>query len=59
MADKISMVLEPFKSDLKGVVVESTYNWCWFVDGLQENGHRVHLANPSAIKVPPTFDGGG
>ncbi len=25
--DKILMVLEPFKSDLKGVVVESTYNW--------------------------------
>jgi hypothetical protein len=24
--DKILMVLEPFKSDLRGVVVESTYN---------------------------------
>jgi transposase len=24
--DKILMVLEPFKPDLKGVVVESTYN---------------------------------
>ena len=48
--DKILMVLEPFKSDLKGVVVESTYNWYWLVDGLQEHGHRVHLANPSAIK---------
>ena len=48
--DKILMVLEPFKSDLKGVVVESTYNWYWLVDGLQEHGYRVHLANPSAIK---------
>ena len=48
--EKILMVLEPFKSDLKGVVVESTYNWYWLVDGLQEHGHRVHLANPSAIK---------
>jgi len=48
--DKILMVLEPFKADLKGVVVESTYNWYWLVDGLQEHGHRVHLANPSAIK---------
>ena len=48
--DKILMVLEPFKSDLKGVIVESTYNWYWLVDGLQEHGHRVHLANPSAIK---------
>lgn len=42
--------LEPFKKDLKGVVVESTYNWYWLVDGLQENGYKVHLANPSAIK---------
>ena len=25
--DKILMVLEPFKSDLKGIIVESTYNW--------------------------------
>ena len=48
--DKILMVLEPFKSELEGVVVESTYNWYWLVDGLREHGHRVHLANPSAIK---------
>jgi transposase len=32
------------------VVVESTYNWYWLVDGLQEHGYKVHLANPSAIK---------
>jgi len=31
-------------------VVESTYNWYWLVDGLQEEGYKVHLANPSAIK---------
>jgi len=48
--DKILEVLQPFKSDLKGIIVESTYNWYWLVDGLQEHGHRVHLANPSAIK---------
>ncbi len=42
--------LEPFKEDLAGVVVESTYNCYWLVDGLQEHGHKVHLANPSAIK---------
>ena len=44
------MALEPFKNNLKGVVVESTYNWYWLVDGLQRNGYDVHLANPSAIK---------
>ena len=48
--DKILRVLEPFQPNLKGVVVESTYNWYWLVDGLQEHGHKVHLANPSAIK---------
>ena len=42
--------LEPFKKELEGVVVESTYNWYWLVDGLQDRGYKVHLANPSAIK---------
>ena len=42
--------LEPFKKDLEGVIVESTYNWYWLVDSLQEQGYKVHLANPSAIK---------
>ena len=42
--------LESFKESLEGVVVESTYNWYWLVDGLQENGYKVHLANPSAVK---------
>ncbi len=42
--------LDPFKDSLKGVVVESTYNWYWLVDGLQENGYEVHLANPAAIQ---------
>jgi transposase len=32
------------------VVVESTYNWYWLVDGLMEAGYRVHLANPAAIQ---------
>ncbi len=52
--DEILKVLKPFKSTLKGVVVESTFNWYWLVDGLQENGYKVHLANPAAIK---TYDG--
>jgi transposase len=42
--------LKPFKKELVGVVVESTYNWYWMVDGLMEKGYRVHLANPSAIQ---------
>jgi transposase len=43
--------LEPFRDQLKGLVVESTYNWYWLVDGLMDAGYGcVHLANPSAIK---------
>ena len=42
--------LEPFREDIVGIVVESTYNWYWLVDGLMEEGYKVHLANPSAIK---------
>jgi len=48
--DVVLDALDPFKTDLKGVVVESTFNWYWLVDGLMENGYKVHLANPSAIK---------
>lgn len=46
----IMNVLKPYKEDLVGVVVESTYNWYWLVDGLMEEGYRVHLANPTAIQ---------
>jgi len=41
--------LEPFLDELAGVVVESTYNWYWLVDGLMAHGHRVHLAHTSAV----------
>ena len=46
----IIAALDPFKKDLQGVVVESTFNWYWLVDGLMGEGYPVHLANPSAIK---------
>jgi transposase len=42
--------LEPFRKQIEGVVVESTFNWYWLVDGLMDHGYRVHLANPSAIR---------
>ena len=48
--EDILLALEPFRDKLVGVVVESTYNWYWLVDGLAANGYRMHLANPSAIK---------
>jgi transposase len=48
--EHILEALEPFKESMEGIVVESTYNWYWLVDGLQDHGYKVHLANPSAIK---------
>jgi len=48
--EHILEALEPFKESMEGVVVESTYNWYWLIDGLQKHGYKLHLANPSAIK---------
>ena len=47
---KIVGFLSPWREELKAVVVESTYNWYWLVDGLQEAGFVVKLANTGAIK---------
>ena len=42
--------LEPFRNEIQGIAVESTYNWYWLVDGLMDAGYGcIHLANPSAI----------
>lgn len=47
----IVKTLEPFRGEIKGIAVESTYNWYWLVDGLMEAGYEcLHLANPSAIQ---------
>ncbi len=47
----ILTTLDPFQDQLKGIVVESTFNWYWLIDGLTDAGYQcVHLANPSAMK---------
>lgn len=46
----ILQFLTPYKADIVGVVVESTYNWYWLVDALMEDGYQVHLANTTAIQ---------
>jgi transposase len=48
--EAVKKALEPFAANLEGIVIESTYNWYWLVDGLQEAGFKVHLANTSAIE---------
>ena len=47
---KVISALEPFKDDLYGVAVESTFNWYWLVDGLDENQFNTLLVNPAAVK---------
>jgi transposase len=47
---KIVSFLARWQDEMAGVVVESTYNWYWLVDGLQDAGLHVHLANTAAIK---------
>lgn len=43
--------LKPFRDQLdNGVVVESTFNWYWLVDGLREHGYAARLANPAAMQ---------
>ena len=42
--------LSGYQAALEGIVVESTYNWYWLVDGLMDQGHKVHLANTAAIQ---------
>lgn len=41
--------LASYQKDLVSVAIESTYNWYWLVDALQDAGYPVQLANPSAM----------
>ena len=53
LANDLKLILEqlsPYQSSIEGLVVESTYNWYWLVDGLMEQGYKVHLANTAAIQ---------
>jgi len=42
--------LSKIRESIDGIAVESTYNWYWLVDGLQEAGYKLHLVNTAAIK---------
>ncbi len=47
---RISNLLLPFKPNLQ-IVVESTFNWYWLVDGLQANGFHVSLAHTLGLAM--------
>ena len=46
----IVRALEPYRTRVRSLAVESTYNWYWLVDGLREAGYEMHLANPAAME---------
>jgi transposase len=48
--EQILQQLSSYQGAIEGVVVESTSNWYWLVDGLMEAGYTVHLANTAAIQ---------
>ena len=48
--DVVVNELSPYQPFIEGIVVESTYNWYWLVDGLQAAGYRLHLANTAGIQ---------
>lgn len=47
---EIEQVLEPFRSRIRALAVESTYNWYWLVDGLQALKYPTKLAHPAGMQ---------
>jgi transposase len=47
---QVLQALAPFKNRLDTIAVESTYNWYWLVDGLQDAGYHTVLANPAGME---------
>lgn len=43
-------LLKPFRHRVKDIAIESTFNWYWLVDGLQNAGYPVSLVNTAKIK---------
>lgn len=53
LANDLSLTLrtlEPYRSELTAIAVESTFNWYWLVDGLMDAGYQVKLVNTSAVR---------
>ena len=46
----VTDALARMRESITGIAIESTYNWYWLVDGLQELGYKIHLVNTSKVK---------
>jgi transposase len=47
---EVDLALKPYRDRIAKIAVESTFNWYWLVDGLEELGYERVLANPAAIQ---------
>src|SRR5262249_53115956 len=47
---QVTEFLQPLKSQLQSMAVESPFNGYWLVDGLREQGYPIDLANPAKIE---------
>jgi len=52
LINDLSLIIQVFQlyEDIDSIVVESTYNWYWLVDGLIDAGFKMKLADPNAIQ---------
>lgn len=46
---EVEKFLRPYQRRIVSIAVESTFNWYWLVDGLQDLGYRVLLAKPAEL----------
>jgi transposase len=46
----ILRLLDPYQDRIATIAIESTFNWYWRVDGLQDHGYHVVLANPAGMQ---------
>lgn len=53
LGNDLSLTLDalmPYRESLRGIAVESTFNWYWLVDGLEDAGYSLQLVNTAAVK---------
>ena len=46
---EVEKFLRPYESRIVSIAVESTFNWYWLVDGLEDLGYQVLLAKPAEL----------
>ena len=61
LANDLGMIADALRScgNITSVAVESTFNWYWLVDGLQDAGFDVQLVNTAAVKQYDGLKHGG